>query len=136
MMNKLTIIGNIVKNPDLRSTPDGTSVCNFTVAVNRRKPTGGFAEGQPEADYFRVTVWRERGENCAKWLRKGSKVCVIGSVSVNTYTGNDGTTKAALEIKSADEVEFLSSALQQQTQEQPKVDQQSGFQQVETDLPF
>ena len=107
-------------------------MCSFTVAVNRRN----HREGEPEADFFRVTVWRERGENCAKWLRKGSKVCVIGAVSVTTYTGNDGTTKAALEIKSADEVEFLSSALQQQTQEQPKVDHQSGFQQVETDLPF
>ena len=131
-MNKLTIIGNLTKDPDLRSTPDGISVCSFTVAVNRKYRR----EGEPEADYFRVTVWRERGENCAKWLRKGSKVCVIGAVSVTTYTGNDGTTKAALEIKSADEVEFLSSALQQQTQEQPKVDQQTGFQQVETDLPF
>lgn len=131
-MNKLTIIGNLTKDPELRSTPDGVSVCNFTVAVNRRN----HREGQPEADYFRVTVWRERGENCAKWLRKGSKVCVVGAVSVTTYTGNDRTTKAALEIKSADEVEFLSSALQQQTQEQPKVDQQSGLQQVETDLPF
>lgn len=128
----MTIIGNLTKDPDLRSTPDGISVCSFTVAVNRKYRR----EGEPEADFFRVTVWRERGENCAKWLRKGSKVCVIGAVSVSTYTGNDGTTKAALEIKSADEVEFLSSALQQQTQEQAKVDQQSGFQQVETDLPF
>ena len=122
----------MTKDPDLRSTATGLSVCSFTVAVNRKTKNGE----QPEADFFKVSVWRERGENCAKWLRKGSKVCVIGAVSVNTYTGNDGTTKAALEIKSADEVEFLSSALQQQTQEQPKVDQQSGFQQVETDLPF
>lgn len=70
--------------------------------MNRRRTQ----EGQPEADYFRVTVWRQLGENCAKYLAKGRKVCVIGPVSVSTYTGNDGNTRATLEV-TADDVEFL-----------------------------
>lgn len=84
-------------------TSQGISVCTFTVAVNRRNAR----EGQPEADFFRVTAWRQLGENCAKYLAKGRKVCVVGSVSVSTYTGNDGSTKANLEV-TAEDVEFLS----------------------------
>jgi single-strand DNA-binding protein len=102
-MNKLTIIGNLCQNPELRTTSQGISVCTFTVAVNRRNAR----EGQPEADFFRVTAWRQLGENCAKYLAKGRKVCVVGSVSVSTYTGNDGATKANLEV-TAEDVEFLS----------------------------
>ena len=134
-MNRLTIIGNLTKDPELRSTPDGVSVCNFTVAVNKRN----HREGEPEADYFKVTVWRERGENCARYLQKGSKVCVIGAVSVTTYTANDGTTKAAMEIKEVIEVEFLSrpqEAPHESKEAEKAVDKQTGFQQVETDLPF
>ena len=102
-MNKLTIIGNLVRDPELRTTSQGISVCSFTVAVNRRNTR----EGQPDADFFRVTAWRQMGENCGKYLAKGRKVCVVGSVSVSTYTGNDGSTKANLEV-TADDVEFLS----------------------------
>jgi single-strand DNA-binding protein len=106
-MNKLTIIGNLTRDPELRNTQDGTSVCSFTVAVNRRQrrdPQGG----QPEADFFRVTAWRQLAENCSKYLAKGRKVAVVGPVSVHTFTGNDGTTRASLEV-TADDVEFLSS---------------------------
>ena len=102
-MNKLTIIGNLVRDPELRTTSQGISVCTFTVAVNRRNAR----EGQPGADFFRVTAWRQMGENCAKYLAKGRKVCVVGSVSVSTYTGNDGATKANLDV-TADDVEYLS----------------------------
>ena len=104
-MNKLTIIGNLTKDPEFRTTATGLSVCDFTVAVNRKKSQ----DGQPDADFFHVTAWRERGEVCAKYLAKGRKVCVIGPVSVRTYTGNDNVTRASLEV-TADEVEFLSSA--------------------------
>ena len=104
-MNKLTIIGNLTRDPELRTTQSGIQVCTFTVAVNRRR-SNNQDSGQPEADFFRVTAWRQLGENCAKFLTKGRKVCVIGPVSVNTYTGNDGTTRASMEV-TADDVEFL-----------------------------
>lgn len=107
-MNKLIVIGNVCKDPELRQTGNGTSVCNFQVAVNRRRNNNESQEGAPTADFFSVAAWRERGELCAKYLKKGSKVCVIGPVSVRTYTANDGTTRASLEVV-ANEVEFLSS---------------------------
>lgn len=134
-MNKLTIIGNLTKDPELRTTTTGISVCSFTVAVNRRRPQ----EGQPETDYFQVSAWRERGENCAKFLQKGKKVCVVGPVSVRTYTANNGETRAQMEI-TADEVEFLSPRISDApTPREPQyaVDPATGFEQVEYDeLPF
>ena len=135
-MNKLTIIGNLTRDPELRTTQSGISVCSFTVAVNRRQKR----EGQPEADFFRVIAWRQLGENCAKWLVKGKKVAVVGPVSVDTYTGQDGKTYANLEVV-ADDVEFLTPAGQieqaPQTQQEPQKTDPSGFTPVETDeLPF
>lgn len=109
-MNKLTIIGNLTRDPELRTTQTGVNVCDFTVAVNRKQSAEQRQQGvKPEADFFRVTAWRERGEVCAKYLAKGKKVCVIGPVSVRTYTGNDGVVRASLEV-TADDVEFLSSS--------------------------
>ena len=104
-MNKLTIIGNLTRDPELRTTASGINVCTFTVAVNRRRSG---TNNQPEADFFRVSAWRQLGENCQRYLAKGRKVAVVGPVSVQTYTGADGTTRASLEV-TADDVEFLSS---------------------------
>ena len=143
-MNKLTIIGNLTRDPELRTTSTGVSVCTFTVAVNRRNRRDAQANGQPEADFFRVTVWRERGETCAKYLSKGKKVCVMGPVSVQTYQANDGTTRASLEV-TADDFEFLSSrnddaagGYAAPAVEAPSAEPQAaGFTAVETDeLPF
>lgn len=105
-MNKLTIIGNLCADPILRTTTTGINVCSFTVAVNRRKTQ---QNQDPGADYFNVSAWRQLGENCAKWLIKGRKVCVIGPVSVRMFTRSDGTQGASLEV-TAEDVEFLSSA--------------------------
>ena len=100
-MNKLTIIGNLTRDPELRTTSAGINVCDFTVAVNRRARRDAQA-GQPEADFFRVSAWRQLGENCSKFLTKGRKVCVVGPVSVRTYQANDGTTRANLEVTAED----------------------------------
>ena len=99
------IIGNLTRAPELRSTQTGLQVCTFTVAVNRRRSQNADS-GHPEADFFRVSAWRQLGENCAKYLAKGRKVCVVGPVSVRTYTGQDGQTRASMEV-TADDVEFL-----------------------------
>ena len=96
-MNKLFIVGNLTRDPELRSTPNGIPVCTFTVAVNRRRAAGAEAAQQPEADFFRVTAWRQLGENCNRYLAKGRKVAVVGAVQVSTYTAQDGTTRASLE---------------------------------------
>lgn len=132
-MNKLTIIGNLTKDPELRTTTSGESVCGFTVAVNKRKKI----EGQPDATFFKVSAWRELGENCAKYLQKGKKVCVVGAVDVHPFLTQKGEAAANLEVN-ASEVEFISA--KQEDQPQPvveKKDQQSGFTAVTTDeLPF
>lgn len=127
-MNKLTIIGRLCNDPELRATSTGLNVCNFTVAVNRRKSGNN---QQPETDFFRVSAWRQLGENCAKFLHKGSKVCAVGPVSVRTYQTNSGETRASLEVV-ADDVEFLSP------KDAPApVDAGSGMQIVDPDgLPF
>lgn len=106
-MNKLIIIGNLTRDVELRTTQSGKSVANFTLAVNRRAKPGEKAE----ADFFRVSVWDKQVETCQKYLAKGRKVCVIGSVSVSTYNANDGSTRATLEVFAQD-VEFLDSAKQ------------------------
>ena len=106
-MNRLTIIGNLTRDPEQRTTPSGATVCSFTVAVNRRGRRDA-QNNQPEADFFRVSAWNQLGENCARYLAKGRKVAVVGPVSIHTYQGNDGQTRASLEVM-ANDVEFLSS---------------------------
>lgn len=124
-MQILTIIGNLVRDPETRTTQSGNSVCSFTVAVNRRRKT----EGQQEADFFRVSAWNQLGENCQKYLAKGRKVCVVGTVSAHAYTTQDGKAGASLEVM-ANNVEFLSARGESRTDE-------NGFTQVETeDLPW
>lgn len=143
-MNKVFIVGNLTRDPELRTTQSGVSVCSFTVAVNKRL---GADAKHPEADYFRVTAWRGLGENCSKFLAKGRKVAVVGAVGVSTYEGKDGTTKATLEV-TADDVEFLTpkseatenptvGELESKADDLPKSDV-NGFVPVDDDdeLPF
>lgn len=134
-MNQLNIIGNLTSDPQSHTTNDGKNVCNFSVAVNRKKKI----QGQPEADFFRVAAWGRLGENCQQYLAKGKKVRVTGSVSVSTYQANDGTTRASMEVY-AEDVEFLSPAggnAQAADNAEPAAEQPGGFTAVETDeLPF
>lgn len=121
-MNKLTIIGNLTRDPELRTTPSGINVCTFPVAVNKRNKK----DGEDEADFFRVSAWRGLADICGKYLAKGRKVAVVGSVSINTWEKN-GKHGASMEVN-ADDVEFLS-----QRAEQTQIDTQSGMQVVQTD---
>lgn len=102
-MNKITLIGNLTHDPEVRSTPNGVTVCTFTIAVNRRFAQQG---GEKVTDYFRINAWRQLGENCARYLAKGRKVAVVGELQARTYEGKDGATRMSLDV-SADEVEFL-----------------------------
>ena len=140
-MNKVVLIGNLTRDPELRSTTQGIAVCSFGIAVNRRFKN---ASGQQETDFFTVTAWRQLADLCARYLQKGRKICVVGSVSMRTYDAQDGTKRSVLEVQ-ADEVEFLSP--QQQGGEPnaspaqgnaPAVPaNESGFTQADDDeLPF
>lgn len=126
-MNKVFIIGNLTKDPELRSTQDGTPVCGFTVAVNRQKTKNN---PDPGADFFNVNAWRGLGENCAKFLEKGRKVAVTGRVSLRTWE-KDGKHGASLEIL-AEDVEFLTPKAA--PAESAPVD--SGFVPVDEKTPF
>ena len=130
-MNRAFIIGNLTADPELRTTTTGKNVCSFTVAVNRRN--------REEADFFRVTAWDALGENCKKFLSKGRKVAVTGSVSVRAYSAKNGDPAASLELN-AQEVEFLtprSETPDNAVKNDAKKDEQSGFTITETDdLPF
>ena len=106
-MDRTEFIGNLTRDPELRTTQSGINVCSFSVAVNKPLTKAQRDAGQqPTAKYYRVSAWRELGENCAKYLAKGRKVYVSGTVDVSTYTGNDGMVHANLEV-TANEVEFL-----------------------------
>lgn len=132
-MNSLTIIGNLTRDPESRTTQDGKTVCNFTVAVNRRQKN---SQGQNEADFFRVAAWGNLADPCQKYLSKGKKVCVTGSVSVHTYTAQDGTTKAQMEVLARD-VEFLSKAGEGGEQTAQEQQAPAGYTPVSNDeLPF
>ena len=102
-MNKITLIGNLTHDPEVRSTPNGVTVCTFNIAVNRRFAPQG---GEKVTDFFRINAWRQLGDTCAKYLSKGRKVAVIGELQARTYEGKDGATRMSLDV-SADEVEFL-----------------------------
>ena len=134
-MNQLTIIGNLTADPQTRTTSNDKTVCNFTVAVNRRQRD---ENGENVADFFRVAAWGKLGELCMKFLSKGKKVGVVGSVSVHAYAGTDGNPKGSLEVF-ANEVEFLSPAggNEAQAAESAPTTPTGGFTAVETDeLPF
>lgn len=108
-MNKVVLIGNLVRDPEVRATQSGISVCNFTVAVNRRFKK---ENGEQETDFLNVIAWRQLAELCGKYLAKGRKVAVTGSIQTRTYEAKDGSKRTAWDIV-ADEVEFLSPLNQQ-----------------------
>ena len=105
-MNRLYLIGNLTADPVPAVTSTGTSVCTFSLAVNN--PYSKSNDPSGNVTYFRCSVWGVQGENCARYLKKGSQVFVAGEVRANVYTGRDGVARASLEV-SCRECEFLSS---------------------------
>jgi single-strand DNA-binding protein len=106
-INSVVVTGNLTKDPELRSTPGGTSVCKLRVAVNsRRKDQSG--EWIDKPNYFDVTVWGAQGENCANYLSKGRPVAVQGRLEWREWESQEGAKRQAVEII-ADSVQFLGS---------------------------
>ena len=99
-MNKVYLIGNLTRDPELSETTSGIAVCRLSIAVNRTYNN--------EVDYFNITVWRAVAENCGKFLKKGSKVAVCGSLQNRSYEDKDGNKRNYTDIV-ASEVEFLST---------------------------
>lgn len=133
-MNKAFLIGNLVKDPELKTTTNGISVCSFTVAVQRRYKD---QSGERQADFIPVIVWRRLAENCAKYLAKGCKVSVVGEIQTRSYEAQDGTKRYVTEII-ASEVEFLSPNpnIQQEGGQPAQQQDEYGFEDFEEELPF
>lgn len=105
-MNKIMLTGNLTAEPDMRQTASGIAVCTFTLAVNRRTSK---EDGEKKTDFIPVITWRSLAENCFKYLRKGRKAAVSGSLQIRNYEAQDGSRRYIAEVI-AEEVEFLSPA--------------------------
>ena len=105
-MNKAFLVGNLTRDPELTTTANGISVCRFTIAVSRRFSN---SEGEREADFLNCIAWRGLADNVAKYVKKGKKVCVVGSIQTRSYDAQDGSKRYITEVV-ADDVEFLSPA--------------------------
>lgn len=104
MLNRIVIIGRLTRDPELRSTANGTPVCTFTLAVDRSFKS---ASGERETDFIPVVVWRQLGETCGRYLAKGKLAAVDGRLQIRTYQAQDGSKRTAAEVV-ADNVRFLS----------------------------
>lgn len=103
-MNKVILIGRLTRDPELRHTPQGTAVCQITVAVNRR----GAQPGQQDADFINVSVWGVQAENVARYMAKGRQVAVEGRIQTRNYDDKDGKKVYVTEVI-ATNVQFLDS---------------------------
>ena len=104
-MNKAILVGRLTRDPELRTTQTGTSVCSFTIAVNRRFKN---AEGGYDADFINCVAWRQQAEFMAKYFAKGRIVGVVGSIQTRNYDNKDGQKVYVTEV-AVDEVHFVDS---------------------------
>ncbi|MGH3137119.1 MAG: single-stranded DNA-binding protein [Gaiellaceae bacterium] len=104
-INRVVLVGNLTRDPELRHTPSGTAVCSLRLAVNtRRKDESG--EWADKPNYFDITVWGQQGENCAQYLAKGRPVAVDGRLEWREWEAQDGAKRQAVEVV-AESVQFL-----------------------------
>jgi single-strand DNA-binding protein len=96
-LNKVQLIGNLTRDPELRYTPNGNAVCSFSIATNRNWTTDS-GEKREEVDFHRIIAWNKLGELCSQFLVKGRKVYVEGRLTTRTWTGQDGTQKSTTEV--------------------------------------
>lgn len=105
--NKITLVGNLGKDPELRYTPQGTPVCSFSMATNeRRKDQSG--ESQDITTWFKVTLWGRQAETASQYLTKGQPVYIEGRLRTSEWTDRDGKPRTTLEVHATD-MQFLSS---------------------------
>ena len=108
-INRVVLVGNLTRDPELRHTPSGTAVCSLRLAVNTRRKDGATGEWTEKPNYFDVTVWGNQGENCAQYLAKGRPVAIDSRLEWREWEATDGSGKRqAVEIV-ADSVQFLGS---------------------------
>lgn len=133
-MNKVFMIGNICKDPELSETNSGIAVCRFSIAVNRRRVS---ADAEQQTDFFNVTAWRGLAETIARYCKKGNKIAVTGQIQIRQYEDREGAKKTSVDVV-AEEVEFLSpkSNDEARTAEEPKKKPKLEAFADDSDIPF
>ena len=104
-MNKVFLIGNLTRDPELTETAGGVSVCHFAIAVNRSYTS---SDGERQTDFFNVTAWRGLADTVARYTKKGHKVAVTGSIQIRNYEDNQGVRRTAVDVIAQD-IEFLTA---------------------------
>ncbi len=107
-LNKVVLAGRITADPELKQTPSGVSVLSFSIAVNRSYVSKSSEQGERQADFINVVAWRSTAEFIAKYFKKGSAICVTGSIQTRTWNDNNGNKRYATEVV-ADEAAFVES---------------------------
>jgi len=138
-LNKVILGGRVTADPELKHTPQGIPVCSFSIAVNRRSK-----DGQAPADFINCQAWRSTAEFISRYFKKGSSICLVGSIQTRTWTDNNNNKRYATEVI-ADEAFFVDSKSESdvapsfstetasfQTQQTPKFEEIAG----DDDLPF
>lgn len=140
MYQQITIIGNVGKDPEMRYTPGGVAVCDFTVAVNARWTDRNTNEKKEKTTWFKVSAWRQLGETCSQYVRKGMKILVVGEIDARAYLTQNGEARASLELTARD-VKFLSGRDEEGAPRSSQSSHDSGYQQDYAaedvdDIPF
>ncbi len=117
-INRTVLTGNLTKDPELRSVPSGTSVCELRIACNTRRKDKNSGEWTDKPNFFNVKVWGTQGENAARYLSKGRPVAIDGRLEWREWEAQDGTKRQAIEII-ADSVQFLGSRGGGESEEDP-----------------
>lgn len=145
-LNKVFLIGNLTRDPELRYTANGSAVCQFTLAVNRRYK-GRDGDFKEDTCFIRIKVWGKTGENCANYLQKGRSVHVEGRIESRSWEAEDGSKRSAMEVV-AENVQFLGAptGARQRDHDQghgggppprgPSSDYGSDDMDLEDDIPF
>ena len=103
--NKVILVGNMTADPELKQTTSGTSVCSFSIAVNRRFTKA--EQGQQTVDFINIVAWSQRAEFVSRYFKKGNPILICGQLQTRTWTDNQGQKRYATEVI-ADEVSFVS----------------------------
>lgn len=133
-MNKTILGGRLTSDVELKTTPSGVSVCSFSLAVNRRYAK----EGEQNVDFINITAWRQTAEFISKFFKKGSSICIVGSIQTRSWTDQQGNKRYATDVV-ADEAYFVDSKSDSAVsapafggESTPKFEEVGG----EDDLPF
>lgn len=134
-MNKVTLVGRLVADPEIKSTTNGTATCRVVIAVEQRFKS---ADGERKSDFIPITAWKQTAEFITRFFKKGEKIGICGSIRVNNYQNNEGKWINNWSVN-ADEVYFIESKGSKQEYREPQRQQEQQFESADPDgigLPF